>query len=284
MWPIEPVCGIHFREVFADDMFSDIKFRVIEIEPKKFFDGTVDGIAISIKNRKYGKAIYALLLHCIDYIMNIIMRIRDALPAFLFGKNYFDLTTPKEIGWRGEKTSEYSRYISDKISKALLDKKEIFIKAYNGILFERDREKFDYSVIKFREEYWKKVEEIVGLGGGYIGVHIRRTDYWKAIEESITNIFIRKMNEISVQQPFMKFFLATDDKKEEQMLKKLYGDKLVVQLHKKWGRRGSEEMKSGIIDCLCLSRCEYILGSSGSAYSDFAARYGKKKLIVCRDE
>lgn len=81
----------------------------------------------------------------------------------------------------------------------------------------------------------------------------------------------------------MKIFLATDDKEEEQTLRKKYGNRLVVQSNKEWGRAGSEEMKSGVIDCLCLSRCDYILGSFGSSYSSFAAKYGKKELFICRD-
>lgn len=284
VWPLEWACGIHFREVFADEIFSDINFRVIEIGGKRFFDSTMDGIVACMKNRKYGQAIKAVFLHSMDYIYKIITQIRNKVPAFLFGKCFFDLTPPKETGWFSENALKYTKYISDKIQKALFEGRKIYIKAYNGILFDMDREKLDYSVIRFREEYWNKVKETVGSGGGYIGVHIRRTDHRIAIEESDTDSFIRKIDEICEKMPSMKIFLATDDKKEEQTLRNIYGNRLIVQSNKKWGRAGSEEMKSSVIDCLCLSRCECILGSSGSSYSSFAAKYGKKELFICSNE
>lgn len=166
VWPLEWACGIHFREVFADDIFLDINFRVIEIGGKRFFDNTMDGIVACMKSRKYGKAIKAAFLHGMDYVYKIATQIKSVLPVFLFGKYFFDLTPPKEIGWVGEKNLKYTKFISDKISKALFENKEIYIKAYNGILFDMDREELDYSVIRFQEEYWNKVKETVGSGGG----------------------------------------------------------------------------------------------------------------------
>lgn len=282
VWPIEDVCGIHFWEVFADDMFADIKFRVIEIIDKRYFDGTCEGICSSIKRGNLVQAIRAAILHCMDYIMiYIVKRLRQKLPVLLFGDNYFDFTPPEDVGWGGERFVKYTSDLSEKVSKALSEE-EVYIKAYNGICYGKARDRFDYSVIKFREEYWTKVEEIIGTGEGYVGVHIRRTDHQIAIKESSTDAFIHKINETLTKYPDIKFFLATDDKNEEYKLQKIYGDKMVVQPNKEWGRVRSNEMRSGIIDCLCLSQCEYIMGSCGSAYSRFAARYGAKELVICR--
>lgn len=283
VWPLEEACGIHFWEIFAEEMFADINFRVIEINIKRHLDSTCGGVAANIRKGNYRKASYVALLKCVDYFRNNFSDKRAKLPMLVFGRYYFDFTPPEEIGWFGESFFKYSKHVSEEILRALSKKREIYIKAYNGIFYDEEREKADYSVIRFKEEYWNKVQEIVGSGGGYIGVHIRRTDHGTAIKESSTNAFIHKMDEIVRKQTAMKFFLATDDKKEEEILQKIYGDKIVVQPDKVWGREGSDEMKSGIIDCLCLSRCEYILGSYGSSYSRFAARYGSKELLICRD-
>ena len=283
VWPLEDACGIHFREVFADDMFADIKFRVIEIMEKKYFDGTCEGIYSSIKKGNWGNAIRAAILHCMDYIMiYIVKRIRPKLPVLLFRENYFDFTPPEDVGWGGQRFVKYTSDLSEKVIEVLSREKKVYIKAYNGICYGMAKDRFDYSAIKFREEYWKIVKEIIGTGEGYVGIHIRRTDHHIAIKESSTDAFIHKINEILTKCPDIKFFLATDDKNEERELQKLYGDKMIVQPNKEWGRSRSNEMRSGIIDCLCLSQCEYIIGSCGSAYSRFAARYGAKELVICR--
>lgn len=104
-----------------------------------------------------------------------------------------------------------------------------------------ERERFDYSVIKFREEYWKKVEKIIGTGEGYVGIHIRRTDHHIAIKESGTDAFIHKINEILTKCPDIKFFIATDDKNEEYKLQKyMGGGKMIIQPNKEWGRSRSK--------------------------------------------
>ncbi len=38
---------------------------------------------------------------------------------------------------------------------------------------------------------------------------------------------------------------------------------------------------SAIVDCLCLSMCNYILGSTTSVFSRFAAEYGEIRLYEC---
>lgn len=114
-----------------------------------------------------------------------------------------------------------------------------------------------------------------------IGVHIRRTDHDVAIKNSKTDSFIYKMKQCIAERPQICFFVATDDIQEEKNLCEVFGDRIIVQKNKVWGRDSKEGMISGLIDCLCLSRCEYILGSSTSVFSSFAAEYGDKKLIIC---
>lgn len=57
-----------------------------------------------------------------------------------------------------------------------------------------------------------------------------------------------------------------------------------VCVKEKWGRSNSDEMESGITDCLCLSCCEYVLGFYMSVFSNFVARYGGRQLFVCKEE
>ena len=120
------------------------------------------------KKGKLRKAIRVAIFQCTDYITDIVNRIRIKLPVLLFGDNYFDFTLPEDVGWDGER--------------------------------------FDFSVIKFRERYWRKVRAIIGTGEGDVGIHIRRTDHCTARKESSTDIFIHNMNEALTKRPDIKFF------------------------------------------------------------------------------
>ena len=60
-----------------------------------------------------------------------------------------------------------------------------------------------------------------------IGVHIRRTDNVTAIGKSGTDAFIRAMEAEIAADPDVKFFLATDEMKEEAVLREHFGDKII---------------------------------------------------------
>lgn len=274
VWPVDIDCGIHFKEVFADDIFSDVDLTVIEDDTKYLRSG---GVWLNIRKGSCKKAISIA-------VMKIRGCVIKRLPAIVFGKNYFDYEPLKELGWSGTRYREHLVNTWNKVKKALSDHKKVYIHAYCGIIKDAEQEKVDVSVIKFRDEYWKKVEELVGLEEKCIGIHIRRTDHQVAIKGSSTKAFINKIDEIVEKEKDIKFFLATDDMDEEKTLKQIYGEKIITQPDKKWGRGSSKEMQSGIIDCLCLSCCKYIVGSCGSVFSAFAARYGKKDLVICKED
>ena len=257
IWPVDKDCGIHFYEVFADDMFDDIELRVIEENKLETTN--------SIYNAKK-------------------LWLKEKLPVYVFREKYIDFTPPKEIGWSGKNYIRHLKSTYKRMRKELSEKKEIYIKAYCGIIKDEERENVDYTVIKFRDNYWKQVDRILKPDTKYIGVHIRRTDHNRAIKESSTEAFIQQVREMVNEREELKIFLATDDVTEQNAMKNVFGDRLVTQSGKRWGRDSSSKMKSGIIDCLCLSRCMCVLGSSTSVFSSFSARYGKKELIICRNK
>lgn len=96
-------------------------------------------------------------------------------------------------------------------------------------------------------------------------------------------MFIQKIdNELSVNNS-VKFFLSTDDKDVENDLVKKYGkQKMIIQPDKQWGRISKEGMISGIIDCICLSKCTKIYGSLSSQFSGFAAEYGNVPIEIIK--
>lgn len=113
-------------------------------------------------------------------------------------------------------------------------------------------------------------------------MHVRRTDHKASIEESTLDSFITKMNEAIADYESVRFFLATDDHDVEEELKKVFPGCIYTYSNKTWGRNNKSGMESAIVDCLCLSRCDYILGSYQSVFSKFSAMYGNIELIVCK--
>lgn len=281
IWPIEEACGIHFNEVFAADMFSDIKVRVVELKKYRPIKGADGGIRRHIKNKEFWKALICIIEECRKRWRICSDKVRKRV--WRLGKYYCDYNPPQEIGWRGDKYIEYTQNVWLGLKEELAGKRECYIHAYAGMICDEEKEDVDVSVIKFKQEHWNKVNSILTEPENIVGVHIRRTDHAQAIQGSGTGLFIKAMNEEIDKNADVKFFLATDDIIEEENLKKMFGDRIITQKGKKWGRGSSEEIKAGIIDFLCLSRCKYILGSCGSNFSDFSASYGGKKLIICKE-
>lgn len=90
------------------------------------------------------------------------------------------------------------------------------------------------------------------------------------------------MKEIIADHETVRFFLATDDRDVENELSRVFPGRIYTYSNKTWGRNSRLGMESAIVDCLCLSRCDYILGSYQSVFSKFSTMYGNIELIVCR--
>lgn len=282
VWPITQECKIHFYEVFDRDIFSDINFRVIEVKFDRKEINTNGGVFHTLKNGDMIKAFHILCAKLNRELKEKFFKIK--ISSLRFGKKYYDYNPPIEIRGKGEKHIHYIENTWLKLKNDLSENFKGYVHAYCGMIKDDEQEKVDYSVIKFKPEYWSMVDHIFGNKKECVGIHIRRTDHMVAIEGSGTEAFIKQIDKILGQDKKTVFFLATDDENEEKKLQELYGDKILVQRQKKWGRASKEEMQSGIVDLLCLSNCKYILGSYTSVFSHFSARYGGKELIICKNE
>ena len=162
----------------------------------------------------------------------------------------------------------------------LKEDKKVYIDCYESFIVPRDSSGI-YEVIKFKEEYVTATDNIIN--GDMVGIHIRRTDHELCKKISTVEMFVEKMDNEIAGNNSVKFFLSTDDKEVENELFGKYGeDRIMVQSDKKWGRTSKEEMISGIIDCLCLSKCKKIYGSFSSQFSGFAAEYGNIPIEIIK--
>lgn len=280
VWPITGECGIHFYEVFSQDIFSDINFRIVEVKWDEI--DTNGGVFRTLKNGDIVKAFYILCAKINSKLKKTLFRIK--IGSLRWGKTYYDYNPPRDILDVREKYLQYMENTWLSLKKDLSKNFTGYVHAFCGMIKEEEQKAVDYSVIKFKSEYCNIVDDVLGSGKEYIGIHIRRTDHTTAIKSSSTEMFIQKIDKILAENREIFFFLATDDKNEEKKLQQLYGDKVIVQRQKKWGRTSTGEMQSGIIDLLCLSSCKYILGSNTSVFSYFSARYSGKELIICKNE
>ena len=282
IWPKSSDCDIAYKDVFDEKQFEDIKIKIKEIEISQY-QLKEGGVVENLHRLRVGKAIWNF---CI-----IFKNKYKEIPVILVEKYYrhkrayVDYTPPANMGWKGEIYLNYLRERWQIVKEHLTNGNEIYVRTYRGIIRDKEKNKVEKGVVRFKDEYYEEVDKIVNMPDKvWVGVHIRRTDHKTAIQSCSIETFIRKMQEIIEKTPNVKFFLSTDDILVEEQLKEKFADKIVTYKEKKWGRNSENGMKSAIIDCLCLAKCEWILGSYTSAFSKFAAEYGKKELVVCKDE
>lgn len=278
IWPKDERCNIGYYEVFDESSFEGVKVTLMEMSCR----GPEVGPRKSLQQKKYGQAVKDLFVK----LKQILALLPANMIAFWYKlrKSYVDYNPVKGMAWSGELFKEHTAKSWTAVRDILKAGKEPYVHAYCGIINGEEKQDVKLNCIRFRKEYDKAVDEIMQGQKKWVGVHIRRTDHLAAIRQSSLDSFVNRMNDVVKTDPEVFFFLATDDAQVERQLKETFQDKIVIQGEKAWGRDSMAGMKAGVIDCLCLSRCEYILGSYTSVFSLFAANYGGIVLHICQDE
>lgn len=129
----------------------------------------------------------------------------------------------------------------------------------------------------------------------HIGVHIRMgqkasydsTDGWdeqskkswdKWRKNSHMSIFIKHMKMILTKLPHQRFFLAADEKY-------IYDEVLnnfdcIDYVKRTTFDRSIEQIQSGLVDLMLLSRTKFLLGSNWSTFTELAQRFGSKTAYL----
>ena len=133
-------------------------------------------------------------------------------------------------------------------------------------------------LLKFRQEYLDIVDRTIS--SNVIGVHIRRSDFSSCNVVKPLEHFITAMTDEIMVDDTVKFFVATDDKHEEQTLINIFGaDRIITFPKDTYSRNDPEFIKAGIIDLLCLSRCTKLYGTRGSTFSYLASKLQNIPII-----
>lgn len=140
----------------------------------------------------------------------------------------------------------------------------------------------DYHVFEPTNALKKRIGNITDTFGPHcVGVHIRRTDHTWAIANSKSDEFSIAIREELEKFPDAKFYVATDDMKEEERLRKEFGNAILSNTTKTLARDSVEGMHDALIDLFCLSLTTKIFGSYYSSFTDIAAdMQGIEKIVI----
>lgn len=169
-----------------------------------------------------------------------------------------------------------NKKIDERWQKEFKNKNLFLYTCYNVI------QDHDFSMFQISEKLKKSIN--LEFNEKPIGIHIRRTDNKQSIQFSPTSLFLEKIEEELALNPKQKFFLATDDKDEEILIKKKYPQTILTYKKRSLDRNTPEAIEDAVIDLYILSNCKYILGSYYSSFSDTAALWGEiNKIVVKKD-
>ena len=167
---------------------------------------------------------------------------------------------------------------------------ESFVTALPKRLYIATEEHFfvnhDYSCFVPTREIREKIDTICRQFSSHnTGVHIRRTDNGPAISKSSTQAFLSSMEKALAAHPDTMFYLATDDMREEAALRKAFPGRIISNETRNLSRDSIDGIKDALLDLMCLSRTDQIIGSYFSSFTDIAADLrGIPKLVAGEDE
>jgi hypothetical protein len=143
------------------------------------------------------------------------------------------------------------------------------------------------------EEYFGQLEPVprvrnrvnqvwrgLGVKGRVVGFHIRGTDHRTAKERSTPDKFIKIADDLIRQDPSIQFLVCADHEAPRQLLRKRYGDRILLSKPRSYNRRTPAAVEDALVDLLLLGRTERIFGSYNSTFSVAAARWGGIPLTI----
>jgi hypothetical protein len=155
-------------------------------------------------------------------------------------------------------------------------KKNVFISTWEHFYPSNDYRFFQASNV-----IQQKINAITSqFGNNCVGVHIRRTDHTWAIESSKTNNFVTAIEQELAVHPDAKFYVATDDITEENLLREHFPEQIISNQNKTLARNSVDGMHDALVDLMCLASTTKIFGSYFSSFTDIAADWNDIEKIV----
>ncbi|MCH5234818.1 MAG: hypothetical protein J1E16_05950 [Muribaculaceae bacterium] len=138
------------------------------------------------------------------------------------------------------------------------------------------------EIFRFNEIVLERKNNILQGKSPDISIQIRRTDNIESIRHSPLHSFEKTINSQIKKNCNVSCFLATDDTQTKAYLLSKFPQNIIIN-----PREARRDTKEGMIDAaaemLIMSECKVIYGSFWSSFSEIAAFYGSKKLVVIKD-
>lgn len=149
--------------------------------------------------------------------------------------------------------------------------------------FYKQFKRNDYSVFMPIDSLMEMIDHVTAnFTETTIGLHIRRGDHKKSMLNSPLSLFETVIAQEIRRNSNVKFYLASDSKKEKQHLKRIFGSHITTNFDS--GDRSSVKgMQAALIDLYALSRTCKIYGSYWSSFSATAAGISGIELIRVTD-
>jgi len=216
-----------------------------------------------------------------DLFVNQLERYPLPLSSFQNGVNFYDDTGSHDFYWDMPQLLAQNK--SDVV--ALRTFRNFRPKGMTEEAFKRSKSLFYKSLnpVSVIQKAVSGIQEQYFKDNDVVGVHIRRTDYFSYLGQdpkavAPIELFIKRMMRILKTNPKAKFFLATDDKNEEKIIKSFLQDAVIVHEKDAVSRLTRNSMQDALIDWLLLSRTSKIVGSYRSSFNEEAGIVNMREL------
>lgn len=138
------------------------------------------------------------------------------------------------------------------------------------------------EIFRFNDKVIERKKNLLHGISPAIAIQIRRTDNVKSIKYSPLHSFEKAINILRENNSSISCFLATDDSQTKASLSSKFPNNIIIN-----PRETRRDTKEGMIDAaaemLIMSECKTIYGSFWSSFSEIAAFYGGKELVVIKE-
>lgn len=234
------------------------------------FDDVLAGLPLpsKVKTLHFGKESYKTLLKKGD-VLGVLYKFIQGT----FYKAFRSWSKGFRIPMHQGMTKEEQNGIKDFVLNSKGNK--LYIEAYYTFYGE-----LDLSNVSFNPEVVKKAKGYKSNVGNYDAMHIRRTDNVVAIENSPTELFYSKIDELLSVDANHRIYIATDDLGIMAELKDKYPLNILSESDSEVSRSSSEGMKYALYEMLILAGADALYASFGSTFTVIANAIGKNKMVV----
>ena len=180
-------------------------------------------------------------------------------------------------GYIGNKGSIPDRFDSERVID-LARRRDVYIRSFAKFLSAPGM----FDVFQPVAAIERRVDDLSPKLERAVGVHVRRTDNDKAIATSPLSAFFPHLDEAVTSNGDVQLFVATDAQTVTSELRGRYGDRVFEHPKASLRRDDPAAAVDAVVDLFALSRCQKLIGSYWSSFTDTAAELRGIERIIAR--